>query len=345
MGAGIGLSESTLQVLNKIGCYQAVQANGKFVKQAILAKKDFSIIRRIPTESDGMCIDRTVLIDILSKGLRNEKYTLSKTLRSIENSDSGVTLKFATGEEAQLKLLIACDGINSKVREEVYPTIKKRYSGQTIWRGIADISLPEKFSNTYFELWGDNLRFGLSPMTNRRFYWYAAKMAPAGEREQADESKNALLHLFKNYSPIVKDVIENSPKIVRDDMWDLRPHSNAWHKEAVLFLGDSIHATTPNLAQGGCQAIEDAYTLAKCFSEYGVNQESFKIYEKLRRPKTTYIVKKSWQFGRSAHSKIPFLVDLNKLTLRYVLPDSFFTNQYRVLTDLEYLQQIAKDRI
>ena len=51
------------------------------------------------------------------------------------------------------------------------------------------LELPENFQNTYYELWGDNLRFGVSPMIENRYYWYAVKMAPAKERENPNESK------------------------------------------------------------------------------------------------------------------------------------------------------------
>ncbi|MFT7011873.1 MAG: 2-polyprenyl-6-methoxyphenol hydroxylase-like FAD-dependent oxidoreductase, partial [Flavobacteriales bacterium] len=29
-------------------------------------------------------------------------------------------------------------------------------------------------------------------------------------------------------------------------------------------IGDSAHATTPNMGQGACQAIEDAFVLSEC---------------------------------------------------------------------------------
>ena len=129
-------------------------------------------------------------------------------------------------------------------------------------------------------------------------------------------------------------------RTVRDDMWDLKPHNNLWYQDNLVFLGDSIHATTPNLAQGGCQAIEDAYALARIIEKFGVSKEAFKKYEEVRREKTTYIVNKSWQFGKSAHSRIPFLVDINAFFIKYLVPNSFFLNQYKRLTDLKYLEEI-----
>ncbi len=340
IGAGIGLSESTLTILDKIGIYNLAKSNGKFVERAILTNKNLKTVKVIPSESEGMCIDRTKLIELLSSNIGEDEYTLNEELESFQRKEGKMTINFASGKKVETELIIACDGINSKIRRKVYPQIQKRYSGQTIWRGISCIELPKDFQNTYYELWGDNLRFGVSPMIENRYYWYAVKMAPAKERENPNESRVMLKELFKNYSPKILEIIENSPKIVRDDMWDLKPHNNSWYQDNLVFLGDSIHATTPNLAQGGCQAIEDAYALAKSIKKFGLSKEALKKYEEVRRGKTTYIVNKSWQFGKSAHSRIPFLVDINEFLIKYLVPNSFFQNQYKRLTDLTYLEKI-----
>ena len=51
------------------------------------------------------------------------------------------------------------------------------------------------------------------------------------------------------------------------DLADLGGFSRPWYKENIVFVGDSIHATTPNMAQGACQAIEDGWCLAACLAQ------------------------------------------------------------------------------
>ena len=48
---------------------------------------------------------------------------------------------------------------------------------------------------------------------------------------------------------------------MRNDVVD-RPARRVWGAGPVTLLGDSIHATTPNLGQAACQALEDAVVLA-----------------------------------------------------------------------------------
>jgi len=65
----------------------------------------------------------------------------------------------------------------------------------------------------------------------------------------------------------------------------------------VCLIGDSAHATTPNMGQGACQAIEDAFVLSECLDKYGITKAFFE-YQKLRLPKAHQVVKASWLVGK-----------------------------------------------
>lgn len=66
---------------------------------------------------------------------------------------------------------------------------------------------------------------------------------------------------------MVTDLIAATPEedVLRRDIYD-RPPIFRWTAGRVALLGDSAHAMQPNLGQGGCMAIEDAYELAKIMS-------------------------------------------------------------------------------
>ena len=59
-------------------------------------------------------------------------------------------------------------------------------------------------------------------------------------------------------------MLDNTPEdiIEQRDLYDRRPSVlKSWSKGAVTMIGDAVHPMMPNLGQGGCQAIEDAYVL------------------------------------------------------------------------------------
>lgn len=70
--------------------------------------------------------------------------------------------------------------------------------------------------------------------------------------------------VFSEFHIDILNIISATTKeqIIVSDIIDLKP-IDKWQDENVCLIGDAAHATTPNLGQGACQAIEDAYVLGK----------------------------------------------------------------------------------
>ena len=65
----------------------------------------------------------------------------------------------------------------------------------------------------------------------------------------------------------------------------------------VALLGDAAHATTPNLGQGACQALEDAVTLAALLDAHPDVVSALATYDAERRPRTQRIARRSHRLG------------------------------------------------
>jgi 2-polyprenyl-6-methoxyphenol hydroxylase-like FAD-dependent oxidoreductase len=104
-------------------------------------------------------------------------------------------------------------------------------------------------------------------------------------------------------------------EIVRTDLHDFAPRGQ-WSNGRVVLLGDAAHAMTPNLGQGGAQAIEDAYVLAEQLARQPGWEQAFGEYERLRLPKVRWIVNTAWKFGRLAHLRNPVLQRLRDWTMK-----------------------------
>lgn len=74
-----------------------------------------------------------------------------------------------------------------------------------------------------------------------------------------------LLELFEKWSPQVRGLIfaTSEDEILQRDLLDRAPSiSQSWASSYVTLIGDSCHATMPNIGQGTGLAFEDAYVLA-----------------------------------------------------------------------------------
>jgi 2-polyprenyl-6-methoxyphenol hydroxylase-like FAD-dependent oxidoreductase len=65
----------------------------------------------------------------------------------------------------------------------------------------------------------------------------------------------------------------------------------------VALLGDAAHAMTPNLGQGGAQAIEDAAVLAHLLARDGDVPAALRAYEAARRPRVRAVVRQARRLG------------------------------------------------
>ncbi|KAL5714896.1 hypothetical protein ACHQM5_016798 [Ranunculus cassubicifolius] len=68
------------------------------------------------------------------------------------------------------------------------------------------------------------------------------------------------------------DSIYRAPLMFRKPLDLLRP--GAICKGNVCLTGDALHAMTPDLAQGGCAALEDGIVLARCLGEVFLTKET-----------------------------------------------------------------------
>lgn len=120
-----------------------------------------------------------------------------------------------------------------------------------------------------------------SDVGDGRIQWYAffalppgTKRAPSGwggsERDnQANPEENLVEYiksLHEGWTDEVMTVLDSTPpeSVEQRDLYDRSPEFlRSWADGNVVLIGDAVHPMMPNLGQGGCQAIEDAYVLTE----------------------------------------------------------------------------------
>ena len=343
VGAGIWLAPNAVQVLEHLGVLDDIKAKGNSIDRITLGKADLNPISDNFQDNikkqfgfSTIAIHRAELQKILLTKIPKEKISLAKGFQSFQKlNDDLIKIKFDDKSEILTDFLIGADGINSKVRKQLFPNSKTRFSGQTCWRGVANIKLSKEFENRGMELWGNQIRFGISKIANDKVYWFAVAIDKPNQKDDVNLKKQKLLKMYNQFDPLVKELISATSEIaiLRNDINDLETLKN-WHKGNVCLIGDAGHATTPNMGQGGAQAIEDAYYLSNLIKS-NLNDNVFKLFQQKRQEKVNSIVKQSWATGKMAHWK--YGRNFRNFLLKN-LPKKILENKMKEMYQIEKVQ-------
>lgn len=254
-----------------------------------------------------MAAHRGRFLDELVKLLPPDCVSFNKALAGIEELDSGkVKLSFTDGTSTISGAVIGCDGAHSVARRFVHgPDSVPTFSGEYAYRALVPVDVftaklgHERALNgqlyvgeggtvtTYPVERGSSVNMiALRHLAEGRVWEGKSWLAPATEADlRADFAgwDAHLLDLLTEYGTGSKWAVFHYL------------HDKPYFRGAVCLLGDSAHATTPNMGAGAGQAMEDAYVLAGLLGERPPRgsddvKRVFSAYDAVRRPRAQRVV-------------------------------------------------------
>ena len=356
IGAGIQLAPNALRILDGLGVIPELMAPAVRLGHLVLMHADTG--EHLTTVNFGEPFERrygyayTVmhrgdLLSVLSDACRAEDRITLETSREVtELSDDGGTARigFADGGGYECGAVIGADGLWSAARALVSgdrPVCQKFVA----YRGalpIGDVTLLPSGNAVPAGpddeiIWiGPGKHLVQYPIRRGELYNQVAvfrSRSYSGEAELTDRWGTPA-ELDQAFAASCGPVRTGVALVSRDRRWvmyDREPLDN-WSTGRITLLGDAAHPMVQYLAQGACQAIEDADCLARQLTRYdGDAVKAFAAYQAERIPRTALIQRSARIWGQIWHDDGPVIPLLRDRILTRRAPDDY--------TELDWLYQ------
>jgi 2-polyprenyl-6-methoxyphenol hydroxylase-like FAD-dependent oxidoreductase len=344
-GSGIWMPPNAMQIFTRLGIAAEVEAAGMPVRRAEVRRHDGQLLTAVnvrPLDKRYGCgtvaIHRSRLHEVLARHVGEGAIRMGRRCVRVDpEGGQRAVLQFDGGTRAVADVVIGADGLHSTVRRAVSPRAKVRQSGQVAVRGVTRRSLGLVLEGVSTEYWGPGIRFGLVRIAPHEIYWWCAfDAAEPGDTTGSTAATVEVDRAARGFPSTVARVVTGTPwedRIVTP-LADLEPLER-WSWKRLVLLGDAAHAMTPNLGQGGAQAIEDAWVLAELLSAHEPSPEQgLRRYEAARRRKVDQVVRLSRWTGKMAHLRSPMGQRIRDLALR-LTPGWVEGRQARWLYDVD----------
>ncbi|WP_287914261.1 FAD-dependent monooxygenase [Comamonas sp.] len=318
MGAGVTLWPNASFVLQELGLLQDIEAIGG---------RPLTMRRQDAAGNPLGGLD----IELLNRTMGYPTYTvLRRHLQEVllnHAAQAGIPVEFghravaieldANGKamahfenDASIRpdLLIGADGrMDSVARKFVAGGNTPTYQGFVNWIGVAQGQHALVDDIAIQDFWGAGERFGCVSIRPELVYWAAAQARPLSEAIPSADMRKEVEYMFAGWPEPVTRIIRATPAnaIRLIAVHDLEP-LQTWSRANVLLVGDAAHAPLPTSGQGACQALEDAWHLARCLDGASAGLDKvFQAFAKVRSPKTTKLAEQGRFFARGLFATDP----------------------------------------
>ena len=304
----LGVLDEVLEVSSKEMRGGVTDSNGRWIARADrdLAERYFG--------GPSVLIRRVDLLRILRDAAPEIPIRFATRCVSAGQDESGGWVELDGGSQVRADAVIGCDGIHSTVRPSLGDSSAPRYAGIACWRAITPN--PGLVDESWLTA-SDGKLFLAAALGEDNVYVAQAVRMMAGRSWSLGDQLAYLKDQFAGWHhpiPSLLDLMANEEVIV-DDIYH-RPPPRALARGRIALVGDAAHPMTPDLGQGGCQAIEDAVVLGRSFADRSTVENALKHYELRRLRRVRTVVRHSTQICRFTITANPVVNLLRDPVLR-----------------------------
>lgn len=314
-GAGISLWSNGVKVLNQLGLGKKIAEIGGGMKRMAYRRftgetlTDFSLDPLVDEVGQAPYpVARTDLQQMLLDAFGAEKVHLQSNCVAVEQDKNSATAIFEDGRRATGDLVVGADGTHSIIRAHVLgEKVERDYVGYVNWNGLVPATADIAPVETWTTFVGKGQRASLMPVGGDRFYFFFDVPLPKGNQSEKEQYREELAGYFDGWAEPVQTLIQRLDplKTNRVEIHDIKPLANL-AKGRIALLGDAGHSTAPDLGQGGCQAMEDAYVLATSLLTTNISvEDALQRYESERKERTAKLILGARKRSNVTHGKEP----------------------------------------
>ena len=307
IGAGVQISPNAGRLLHALGLGAAYSEISVNPHRVVLRRwEDDSIIRATDLDESFISqhqvplanVARNELVEIIGNAVAartNVTLKFSTHVVAVEPGESSSVVLFSDGSSQSFDIVIGADGIHSVVRPCVGGIDKSRFSGSAAYRALVPRSAVEDLPIDVTNRMGPDRHVVSYFIGRNRSHLNLVCISPEDSWESESWTEQGtmedLYSRFEGWSPDFLSLLGRVEEpVFRWALYDREPLEQ-WGIGTTTLLGDACHPMLPFMAQGSCQAIEDAVVLARCLSDVSTSDavSALRRYEDARQGRTAHV--------------------------------------------------------
>ncbi|WCJ37276.1 FAD/NAD(P)-binding oxidoreductase family protein [Euphorbia peplus] len=277
------------------------------------------------------CVKRIDLIKALADSLPNDTIHYGRHVVSVQMDQltTYLILHLDNGSVMKAKVVIGCDGVNSRIGKYIGLNPPKFYPICVV-RGLSYYHNGHDFGAHFNMMKKSNVQLGIIPVNHHFVYWFATRHWSSNDSRISRNQNHIKESTIKALGGFPKREIELVKKSKEESLhvtgvkyrapWEFLMAK--FKKGRVTVAGDAMHVMGPFLAQGGSASIEDAMVLATCLAQnlHSNNcmiEQAIDEYLYQRKIKLFWLTLHSYLIGTTLHSS--FMVKIFSIVLLFTL--------------------------